>query len=104
MRTYVIFNSKTGEVVHTHVEDEEVSSSPDDLLAMVDPSHDRKLLEVLEVFGISPGECYRVDVRTKTLQQVQPDQISGFGSASVRQVRLEGTPRMVKIVHDKDIR
>ena len=104
MRTFVIFNNKSGEIVHTHVEDEEVCSSPEDVLAVVDPSLDRRTLEVLEVAGISPGQCYRVNAKTRKLEPVQANQISGFGQGAVRQVRAEGSPRMVKIVHEKDPR
>ena len=101
MRTYVIFNGKTGEIVHTHTEGEELRTSHDDVIAMVDPSHDRKVLEVAMADSISPDECYRVDVKTKKLECVDPDKVPGFGSGSGGPAAVARVPRVVKTVYEK---
>lgn len=102
MRTYMIFNTKTGEIVHTHLETDGASSTHDDIFVLIDPAHDRNLLEILEVGYISPGESYRVNVETKTLERVEPEKTLGFGSGHVQSFGEVRAPRMVKVVHEKD--
>ncbi len=78
----MIFNRNTGEAVHTHITSDDVSISFEDLLALVDPSLDRKLLDIHIVNPsdvVSPGKLYRIDPELHKLKSASAEEIKGFG-------------------------
>jgi hypothetical protein len=84
MPTYVIFNRETGEPVHTHSEPEEMRTSREGLFAMVDPSHDPSLLDVVMVDpdSIRMGESHQMDPKTGRLAIVLKGERAGFGAGA----------------------
>jgi hypothetical protein len=69
MPTYIVFDRTTGDVLHAHVEPEEMRSAPEDVLRLVDADIDRSSLEVVAVAGPSAveGQALRVDPETGRL-------------------------------------
>lgn len=102
MQTYLVFNEKTGEVVQTHIEADDVKTNPDDLLKTVDPSQDRKSLDVLVVNNLAVGESYRVDVKTRTVFKVDSQDVAGFGGGMTGAIGLRQDPQFVKTVYTQD--
>jgi hypothetical protein len=84
MRTFFIYNTDTGEVVRTHVADEMLFLTRDDLLVHVRSRADKDKLAVLEVPNVAPGECYQVDLATKSIRKVLAADIRGFGGCILR--------------------
>jgi hypothetical protein len=79
MKTYLVYHQQTGEVVRSHIASETHPIAREHLLAMIQREHRSAPLEVLEVSDISPGECYKVDVQTKTVRRVGRGEVKGFG-------------------------
>lgn len=73
MRVYVFYDSKTGKIVHEHRESSEVAArSEAELLKLAHPSHKKGSLKVLQVDEkLESGGNYRVDPKTRKLQQVK---------------------------------
>jgi hypothetical protein len=86
MKTYIVYDQKSGKIVHAHSAPGEARHRPDDILRLVHPSLDRSQLGTVEV---GPGEmlsgrAYRVNANTKKLEIVE----SGVTfSAGVNQFR-----------------
>jgi len=74
MQTFLIYDKKTGEVIHTHVS-EGSNGCPvlqEDVFRTVPKGYDRKHLDMIEVGPISPREYYHLDINTRKLTQVDP--------------------------------
>ena len=73
MKTYVIYNRKTGKIVHAHGASGEARPKPDDILRLVHPSLDRSQLEMVEIGSgeMRAGEAYRVNPKTKKLKHAK---------------------------------
>ena len=94
MKTFLIFNKKTGEVISTRVkvdlretifsseEAEALRMSKDDLLRYVDQALDQEDLDVLLVDDLIVGGSYRVDVKNKKVYRVEADETTGFGAGT----------------------
>ena len=83
MKTYLVYDQKTGEVIHSHVASGAHPISRENLLAMVQRNR-KATLDVLEIDDVSPGEVCRVDVQTKTIRRVGRGEVKGFGIAGVQ--------------------
>lgn len=104
MPTYVIFNKKNGKIVHTHVEPEEVKTSKENILSLVDSSYDRSSLEVtlVDTEGLSFGDSYQVDIRSGKLKPVKKDKISGFGIGAAQLYNSDATTLPVKTIYQRN--
>jgi hypothetical protein len=73
MRIYVFYDSKTGKIVHEHMESSDVAARSDaDLLKLAHPSHKPSSLRVLRIDErLQAGGNYRVNPRTGKLQQIR---------------------------------
>lgn len=73
MRVYVFYDSKTGKIVHEHMESSDVAARSDaDLLKLAHPSHKLSSLKVLRIDErLQAGGNYRVNPRTGKLQQIR---------------------------------
>ena len=69
MPTYVVFDRRTGDVVHAHVEPEGTRPSPEDVLRLVDAALDRSVLDVLKVAGTADlaGQTLRVNLKERRI-------------------------------------
>jgi hypothetical protein len=77
---HVIFKRDSGEVVHVHIEPDEVGTSREGLLAIVEPSHDPESLEiaVVDLEELKSGIADRIDPKT---QKVMPADEGSIGFA-----------------------
>ncbi len=82
MRTFVIFDRKTGEVLQTHVTTDDVADEADDIIRMARPEAMDRAAGLLEVDTLEAGERYRVDVKANRL--ILQDKTSGAGAAGVQ--------------------
>jgi hypothetical protein len=79
MKTYVVYDQKSGKIVHAHRASEEAQHKPEDILRLVHSSLDRSQLGILEFRSVEmrAGESYRVNPKTKKLERTK----SGAGSS-----------------------
>ena len=80
MKAYLVYNRKSGKIVHVHRETGQGEREKSDILRLVHPSHDRSDLEVRDIraTNVQPGEVFRVDPKTKKVEPAK----SGVGSAA----------------------
>ena len=72
MKTYVIFDRKSGDVVQTHVRSDDRHGEMQDLLRELRPESKPDSLDVLHVTErLVPGTRYRVDTKVKKLVAVE---------------------------------
>ncbi|HMM42712.1 MAG TPA: hypothetical protein PKA95_12485 [Thermomicrobiales bacterium] len=93
MKTYVIFDRKTGEVLQTHVATDDAADNPDNILRMASPDATERA-GVLEVDTIDSATGHRVDLKSNEL--VRHDKASGAGAAGVQS--SDGDPRGARTV------
>lgn len=99
MKTYIIFERKTGNIVHTHVQAEEIPTSREDLLKLIEPNYDVRALDVLVVADISSRKFYRVNVKTGQLEESDAKGAVGLAMASATQALLPATAIGVKTIY-----
>jgi hypothetical protein len=80
MPAYIIFHRENGQIVHMHIEPDELGTSREALLAKVDPSHPREVLDIIvaSTSQIRAGIADHVDLQTR---QIQPAEREGRGFA-----------------------
>jgi hypothetical protein len=78
---YVIFHRDTGQIVHVHIEPDEVATSRETLLAFVDREHAREALEIVvaDAGQMRAGISGYVDPATKQLKPADKEGISFAG-------------------------
>jgi hypothetical protein len=95
MKTYVIFDRKSGDVLQTHVRSDDHHGEMQDLLRELRPESTPESLDVLPVTErLVPGMSYRVDTKVKKLVAVDGTKGTkgrGFGAASIH--RFEDGPK-----------
>jgi hypothetical protein len=96
MKTFVIFDRKTGEILQTHVQTGDLHGSPEEIVKMARPAAQGEAVDIMAVEELAPGTSYRVDVKAKKLVAVDGGKTRGAGGASVRPVG--GDPRMARHV------
>lgn len=96
MKTFVIFDRKTGEILQTHIQPTELHYSPEELLKTVRPEAEGVAVDVMEVEGFAPGTSYRVDVKGKKLIPVDRSKARGAGGAFVQPA--DGDPLKTRTV------
>jgi|ERR1044071_7553706 hypothetical protein len=83
MKTYVVFDRKTGEILRTHVQTDDYEDATEHILKTANPEASRQA-DVLETEALAPGAGYRVDVKTKKLIPVEPGKTQGLGGGFVQ--------------------
>ncbi|SRR6266496_4996126 len=96
MKTFVIFDRKTGEVLQTHVQAHDRQLSAEELLRMARPEVHADGVDILAVDALEPGPGYRVDVKARTLVPVEGGAARGAGGGSAHSVG--GDPRTAQRV------
>jgi hypothetical protein len=84
MKTFVIFDRKTGEILQTHVQTGDYHAGTEHLLKTVRPEASSDAVDVVAVQDMVPGASYRVDVKTKRLVPAKANEVRGTGGAFVR--------------------
>jgi hypothetical protein len=81
MPAYLIFERETGQIMHVHIEPDEVATPREGLLAMVDPSHERESLEiaVTDLEQLRAGIAGRLDPQTGKTMPAEEDGIGFAG-------------------------
>jgi len=84
MKTFVLFDRKTGQVVQTHVRSDDTPCDPEHLLRELRTEKEASGLGVLEVDRLRPDTAYRVDPKSRKLVAADPDKAKGMGGATVQ--------------------
>jgi hypothetical protein len=84
MKTFVIFDRKSGEILQTHVQSGELHAGPEGLLRTARPEAKPDSVGVMEVEALTPGASYRVDVKAKRLVQADGGAARGAAGAFVQ--------------------
>jgi hypothetical protein len=96
MKTFVIFDSKTGEILQTHVQTDEGHGRAEDLLKRARAEAQPETVDFMAVETLAPGTSYRVDVKAKKLISVERNKVKGAGGGVVQSVA--GDPRTARTV------
>jgi len=96
MKTFVLFDRKSGEILHTHVEAGDLHHGHAEVLKTLRPGREGAPVDVLEVDELAPGVSYRVDIKTKTLVAVDRGKAKGSGGAYVQPI--DGDPLKARTV------
>lgn len=83
MKTYVVFDRKTGEIVQTHVRTDRNYGRDEDLLRTAKPEGHQNL-DILAVDEIVPGTGYKVDTKARKLVPADANKLRGTGGAVVQ--------------------
>jgi hypothetical protein len=94
MKTFVIFDRKTGEILQTHVQPEDLPGSLEDLLRVARPEAPREAVDILAVEELAPGTSYRVDVKERKLVPMVKGKARGAGGAFAQPAG--GDPRQAR--------
>ena len=84
MKTFIIFDRKTGEILQTHVQTDDLHRTPEELVKIARPEARSEAIDVMVVEGLSPGTRYQVDVKAKKLTPVEESKAPGAGGAFVQ--------------------
>ena len=103
MSTYVIFNKKSGAIVHAHAISDDVlvnrdlASTKALVMAVVVPEHRREDLDfaIVDPATIETGRLHSVDVATGKLRVAEGGKVQGFGSAGSSKVNRPQPARTV---------
>jgi hypothetical protein len=83
MKTFVIFDRKTGEILQTHVQTDDYHEGTEHLLKTVRPEAPSDAVDVVAVQDMVPGASYRVDVKSKGLVPAEASEVQGTSGAFV---------------------
>jgi hypothetical protein len=102
MKTFIIFDRQSGEILQTHVQAEDLRGSHHDLLSAVRPGATTEAVDVIQAESLAPGGAYRVDVKTRKLVHAEGGAPRGAGGAFLQPVG--GDPRSARtvVVHVKE--
>jgi hypothetical protein len=103
MVTYVIYDRNTGRIVHTHVQTGDLPLGREGLISLVDRSHD---LENLDTLVVDPAQMkedylYRVEPKSKQLEQVDSKAASGSGAGAARHVSADWATGPFKVTYSR---
>ncbi len=80
MKTFVVFDRKTGELLQTHVTADDSPHRPEEILKMR-PDQDR--VAILQADEVTAGKNYKVDLKTNKLVAVEATKSKGSGGAFI---------------------
>src|SRR5262245_45142786 len=81
MKTFVIFDRKTGEILQTRAQTDDIPDSAQDVLKMTRYGAKGEPVDIMEVETMTPGTMYRVDVKARKLTPVAEGKAPGAGGA-----------------------
>src|SRR5262245_34787511 len=84
MKTFVIFDRQTGEVLQVHVQADDLHGGPRELVRHARPGAKMDAVDVMEVADLTPGASYRVDVKARKLVPVEGGAARGAAGASLQ--------------------
>lgn len=86
MKTYLVYDGKSGRIVHIHNEAGESRRKPEDVLRYVHPSIGRAHLESMEIESgqMRAGGSYRVNPKTKKLEPAKAGANSSAGAQQAK--------------------
>ena len=84
MKTYVVFDRKTGEILRTHVQTDDHSDAAEHISKTANPESQGVAVDVLEVEDLAPSVSYRVDLKTKKLIPTEANKTRGSGGGFVQ--------------------
>jgi hypothetical protein len=89
MKTYLVYDQKSGNIVHVHNETGESRRKPEDVLRYVHPSVGRAHLESVEIESgqMRAGESYKVNPKTKKLESAKAGVNSSAGAQQAKAAR-----------------
>ena len=102
MKTFIIFDRKTGEILQTHVQPDDAPPSPEDLARLVRPDIQVDAVDVLAVDDLAPGSGYRVDVKARQLVAVEAGKVPGAGGAAAQPAG--GDPQVARTMVSRVVR
>ena len=89
MKTLVIFDRKSGEILHTHLQTEDRQQTKGELLPRIRHGLHHDETDILEVESLEPGVGYRVDVKENKLVRVRDGKVSGIGGGGVQRLSAD---------------
>jgi hypothetical protein len=95
MKTFVIFDRRTGAVLQTHIQADEHHGDLQDLLRTARPEAQASRVDVLEVEEWLPGASHQVDVKSKKLVPAGRSKTHG-GSGGATVLTAGGDPRAAR--------
>jgi hypothetical protein len=99
MKTFVIFDRQTGEILQTHVQSGDLRGSHHDLLSTVRPGATPEMVDVIPAESLAPSGAYRVDVKTRKLVHVEGGAARGAGGALLQPVGGDPHSARTVVVH-----
>lgn len=102
MRTFVIFDRRTGDVVQTHMQRADIQEDPEELLKRARPGANVETFAVIEVEDLVPGAGHRVDAKERKLTDVAIDEVQGTGGAFVQPVGGDLATARTVVVSEKE--
>jgi hypothetical protein len=97
MKTYVIFDKTTGEILQTHVHTHDLYSTPEEVVSMARGGREQEGIGAIEVPDLRAEDAFRVDVKTGKLIRAEPGELKGFGGAFVQAAGAKPDPRLTKV-------
>jgi hypothetical protein len=103
--TYVVYERKTGRVVHTHSQPDDLPMTQETLFTLIEPKRNTKKLAtlVIDPAEIEPEKLYRVNPTSKELQATKKKRAKGFGMSGVRDANLDRPVSRVEISYPKKV-
>lgn len=95
MKTFVIFDRNTGDILRTHVQADDFYNDPEEILKTARPKAEDDV-DIMEVEDLAPDANYRVDVDEKKLMPVDASETRGAGGAFVQ--HADGDPHRARTV------
>ncbi len=93
MKTFVVFDRKTGEILQTHISAGHSLNDREDVLRM--RADAERSVDVIEVDELAPGRAYKVDMKAGKLLPVEATKSKGSGGGSVRLADDLGSARTI---------
>jgi hypothetical protein len=100
MATYLIFNVRTGEIIHTHSEPDDVRTSHEGILAMADAAldHDELGVTLVGAAQFRTGGGHRVEPASGQIEHREDEGPFGLGEGGPSSQLL---PRGVRTVYER---
>ena len=103
MSVYVVFNSKTGQIIETHTLMDDIPNAKEHLLATVEYQEKSDLdVAIVDVQSIRAETNYKIDPDTRKLVASESDTGPGFGLMSFVPMGKPTFPQSFKIVYKSD--
>jgi hypothetical protein len=84
VKTFVIFDRKTGEILQTRTQTDDLPDSPQEVLRAARFGAKGEAADIMAVETMTPGTAYRVDVKTRKLTPVAEGKAPGAGGAFIQ--------------------